>query len=242
MLTAIIIDDQKEFIDMLRDQLTKLPRSVHVIDASMNAESGFLSIQKHRPDLVFLDVEMPGKNGIELANDFPLRDFEIIFTTSHDKYAAKAFKVDAVDYLIKPVDTVELSRAIERAVERRSKRNLLNPVTFLSQQKQKIAVPSLDSMVFIELDKIIFCEADNSYTTFILEGNKKIVCTKAIKDFEEQLVKYGFFRVHKSFLVNLAFVVKYIRGNGGMVVMSNNANIPVSRNAKDDLLKRLTAI
>lgn len=242
MLTAIIIDDEEEFSGILRDQLARISHPVQVIEMCNNAESGFLSIKKHQPDIVFLDVEMPGKSGIDLAGDFPVRDFEIIFTTSHDKYAVRAFKIDAVDYLIKPIDVIELSNAIERVLERRSQKKLLKPVKLFARQSQKISLPSADSMIFIELEKIIYCEADNSYTTLFLDDNRSIVSTKPIKEIEEQLLKYGFFRVHKSFLVNLGFVVKYIKGNGGTVVMRNNKSIPVSRKAKEDLLKKLTEI
>jgi len=230
-LSAIIIDDQHDFIDLLSDVIKSTELPLTIVATANNANDGFLSIHKLHPDVVFLDVEMPGKSGLELAKELTDRNFDIIFTTSHDQYAVQAFKTDAVDYLLKPIDAVELTKAIDRVVNRRKEKTLHSKIT--TSENKKITVSTLDGVLFIEVNKLTRLEADNVYTTLHLEDASKIVASKSLKDFDERLINAGFIRVHKSHLINLAFIKKFYKGDNAYVVMKDESIVPVSRSGRE---------
>lgn len=233
ILKAIIIDDQQHFAEFLATTITQANIAVDIIGMADNANAGFLLIKNLNPDLVFLDVEMPGKSGLELAKEFTERNFEIIFTTSHDKYAVQAFKTDAADYLLKPIDVIELSKAIDKISTR--KKNQLLQSKVVANEHQKITVSTNDGVLFIELKNIIRCEADNTYTTLHIANSEKLVTSKPIKDFEERLSNSVFVRVHKSHLININFIKKFYKGDNAYVVMLDESIIPLSKKGREDL-------
>jgi len=230
-LSAIIIDDQQEFIELLSELIKSAELPLSIIAAADNANDGFLSVHKLHPDIVFLDVEMPGKSGLELAKELSDSPCEIIFTTSYDKYAVQAFKTDAIDYLLKPVDAVELTKAFDRVMNRRKEKTLHSKIT--TSENKKITVSTLDGVLFIEVNKLIRLEADNVYTTLHLQDASKIVASKSLKDFEDRLTNAGFIRVHKSHLINLAFIKKFYKGDNAYVVMQDESIVPVSRSGRE---------
>jgi two-component system LytT family response regulator len=202
-----------------------------------------ISIQK--PQLVFLDIEMPHMNGFELLEKLPLINFELIFTTSYDQYAIKAIRFSALDYLLKPIDRLDLLKAIQKVVQRQQPllpqqleillQRLHQPVTPI----QKIALPTMEGLQMIQVESIIYCSSDSNYTNLLLKNKQKLIASRTLKEVEEMLEPYNFIRVHHSFLVNHNEIVKYVKGEGGYLVMSNGASIDVSRSRKEMLLKKL---
>ena len=243
-MRVIIIDDEKHCRDGLAIMLDKYCSEVEVIEFCADAEAGLKAIEEHHPDLIFLDIEMPGMNGFEMLEQADRSDFEIIFTTAYNEYAIKAIRHSALDYLLKPVNKNELVQAIERAKETKllapSARidKLLNMLTG-NKDAAKIALPTLEGLMMVHVNEIIYCESVSAYTKFFLSDKRCITVSKVLKDAEDLLADKGFCRVHNSYLVNMIYVQRYIRGNGGEVIMSNGTNIPVSRTKRRNFLDRL---
>lgn len=248
-MKTIIIDDIKKNREILLDYLTDYCPQVEVVGQAENVRSGFAIIQEQQPELVLLDVEMPGGTGFDLLDQFEEVSFEVIFVTAHDRYALKAIKFCALDYILKPVDVKELIQAIHRAneklKERSSSTNFSHLISNIKNQninQHKIALPTQEGFIFIEVNDIIRCEAEGSYTQVILKNKKSILATRKIKGFEELLSDYHFCRVHRSSLINLNYIEKYHKGEGGYVVMSDGATVDVSRRKKDDFLEMLNTL
>ena len=233
LLRVIIIDDQQYFIDMLTELCRSANLQVKILSTALNANDGFIAIKNENPDLVFLDIEMPGKSGLEMIKEMGDRNFDVIFTTSHDKYAVEAFKTEAVDYLLKPVDVFELTKAVERVVARRKEKILHTTVP--APGNKKITVSTSDGVLFLEVDKLARLEADNVYTTIYCNDGTKIVASKPLKDFEDRLENSGFLRVHKSHLVNVNFIKKLYKGDNAYLVMKDDSTVPVSKTGREIL-------
>ncbi|MFN2440754.1 MAG: LytR/AlgR family response regulator transcription factor, partial [Chitinophagaceae bacterium] len=211
-----------------------------------SAEVALAAIEKQKPDLVFLDIEMPGMNGFEMLQQFSEIPFAVIFTTSYDQYAIKAIRFSALDYLLKPIDPKELIAAVQKV---QSQKALPIPEQFQMLLKQvnhkgngfyKIAVPTVEGFELIAAGQVVRFEADGNYTHLYLKTNNKIIACRTLKEMEDQLQDFTFFiRVHHSFIVNLNEVTKYIRGEGGYLIMSDGSNVNVSRSRKEMLLKKL---
>ncbi|MFI5188532.1 MAG: LytR/AlgR family response regulator transcription factor, partial [Chitinophagales bacterium] len=203
------------------------------------------AIRQHLPDLVFLDVEMPKMNGFEMLEQLSVVDFDIIFTTSYDQYALKAIRFSAIDYLLKPVDEEELRNAIQKIIRRSQKpiaqqlEILMQKIHYPSTPVSKIAMPTMEGLQMIQVDSIINCKSDSNYTILHLKDKKKQVVSTTLKEIEELLEDHSFVRVHRCYLVNLNEVEKYIKGEGGYLVMSDGSTIDVSRSKKETLLKKL---
>jgi len=203
------------------------------------------AIPEHHPQIVFLDIEMPGMNGFEMLEKLPAIDFEIIFTTSYDQYAIKAIRFSALDYLLKPIDREELQKAVQKVIERshhpfpQQLEILLQKIHQPISSAQKIALPSMEGLQMIDVNSIISCASDSNYTIFFIRNKKKIVVSRTLKEIEEMLEEYPFLRVHNSYLINLNEIDKYIKGEGGYLVMSDGSNIDVSRSKKETLLNKL---
>jgi two-component system LytT family response regulator len=245
MIKAIIIDDEVHCCKTLGMLLKEYCPGVQVIDQFNDAETGLAAILRLKPDLVFLDIEMPNMNGLEMLARIPEINFEIIFTTGYDQYAIKAIRFSALDYLLKPVDREELQNAIHK-VTRRLHHPLPQQLEILLQKLhqpatsiQKIALPTMEGLKMIAVNSIISCSSDSNYTIFFLKNKQKLTVSRPLKEIEEMLEEHSFLRVHNSYLVSLNEIDKYVKGEGGYLVMSDGSAIDVSRNKKDALLGKL---
>lgn len=244
MIKAIIIDDEIHCLETLSILLNEYCPEVQLLKQCHSAKEGLDAIDKLKPELVFLDVEMPAMNGFELLKQLPDISFAIIFTTSYHQYAIKAIRYSALDYLLKPIDPKELMSAVKKVQDHRllpmaeQFQMLLKQINGKNNSFHKIAIPTAEGFELIPADQIILCEANDNYTDFVLKNNIKIIACRTLKDIEEQLLDFSFFiRVHNSFLVNLNEVTKYVRGEGGYLVMSDGSSVNVSRSRKEALLK-----
>ena len=245
MIKSIIIDDEQNCVDALKADLEKYCPNVEVCISCTTAKEGILSIKKLKPRLVFLDVEMPWMNGFELLEMIDHIDFCIIFTTAYDKFAAKAFRISAVDYLLKPIDADDLQVAVKKAEEKilasEGAVNIENLLHNIKQpvQQQKIAFPKREGYEFIPAENIQYCHAEGAYTNIYLAGGKKFLVSKTLGDIEEMLPHEIFARIHHSTIVNINAVTHYIKTDGGYVVMNTNEKLMVSKARKEVLLERL---
>ena len=244
MIKSIIIDDELHCVETLNLLLNEYCPGVQVIEQCHSAKKGLEAIEKLKPDLVFLDIEMPVMNGFELLEQLSVISFAIIFTTSYDQYAIKAIRFSALDYLLKPIDPKELISAVKKVQEERHLpmaeqfQILLNQIQGKGGGFSKIAVPTAEGFELIYAEQIIYCEANDNYTHFFLKSKNKIIACRTLKEIEEQLQGFPFFvRVHNSYVINLNEVTKYIRGEGGYLVMSEGSSVSVSRSRKESLLK-----
>lgn len=245
MIKAMIIDDEPYCCESLAILLGEYCPEVEVTGIFYDGSDALIAIRKQAPDLIFLDVEMPKMNGFDMLKQLPTVNFEIIFTTSYDQYALKAIRFSAIDYLLKPIDTDELQNAVQKVIQR-SQKPIAQQLEILMQKFYKpsvpvsrVALPTMEGLQMIAVDTIISCEADSNYTSLRLKNKKKIVVCRNLKDIEELLEEYSFVRVHRSYLVNLNEVEKFVKGEGGYLIMSDGSTIDVSRNKKDELVKKL---
>ena len=243
MIKAIIIDDEIHCLDTLSMLLEDYCKEVLVEARCLSAEEGLTAIKKHHPDLVFLDIEMPFMNGFDLLEKFEKINFSVIFTTSYNQYAIKAIRFSALDYLLKPIDPKELVIAIEKIKKQHHKPSIeqFEMMKGHLQQKQNgfqnIAVPTLEGFEMIPAIDLVRCEAEDNYTHLFLKSGKKITACRTLKEMEEHLKDFPFFlRVHHSYMINLNEIAKYIRGEGGYLVMNDGATINVSRSRKEALM------
>lgn len=245
MIKAVIIDDESYSCEILTAMLESECPDVNVVSVCNNGVDGLSAIHRLKPDLVFLDVEMPRMNGFEMLEQLPSINFHLIFTTGYDQYALKAIRFSAIDYLLKPIDRQELQTAVEKVRERfqipvpQQLEILMQNLKLPSNPINKIALPTIEGLQMIPIDSIISCEADDNYTLLLLKNRKKLLVTRSLKEIEESLNQHLFIRVHRSFIVNLNEIEKYIKGDGGYLVMSDGTSIDVARNKKEMLLKKL---
>jgi len=244
MIKAIIIDDEVHCVDTLSILLDDFCPEVEVIEKCMSAKKGLEAIERLKPELVFLDIEMPIMNGFELLEQFKQIPFSVVFTTSYDQYAIKAIRFSALDYLLKPIDPKELIAAVRKVQTQKHLpvpeqfQMLMNQIKHKEVGFSKIAIPTSEGFELIPADQVIRCEADDNYTYLHMKNKTKIVACRTLKEMEEQLQDYAsFIRVHHSYVVNLNEVNKYIRGEGGYLVMSDGSTVNVSRSRKEALLK-----
>jgi two-component system LytT family response regulator len=227
--------------------LEKNCKQIEVVAKVDSMLSAFEAITNKEPDLVFLDIEMPNGNAFDLLEKFKTINFKIIFTTAYDHYAIKAIKFSAVDYILKPIDPEELITAVKRFEDRAGEKATLDKQfkTLLSNVRpenklKKVGIPDGDGLIFINLSDIIRCDSDGNYTFFILTSGKKIIASRTLGEYEQMFADDNFFRIHRSHLINLEHVKKYIKGEGGYVVMSDNSQVEVSRRNKTDFLEKLS--
>ena len=245
MINAIIIDDEKNALEVLEMQLSQFCTDVHVVASCDGGAKGIAAIKNHNPDLVFLDIEMPHKNGFDVLLETKDMKYDVIFTTAYDQFAIKAFKFSAVDYLLKPVDILELQASVEKVKNKKGEGGIEEKIKLLLSQLQpatrkltdKIALPIGDAMQFMEPDEIIRCESDSNYTHIFLANGKKITMAKTLKEVEENINGGPFFRIHQSHLVNMNHISKYIKGDNAYVVMKDGTQLGISRNKKEAFLE-----
>ena len=245
MLKAIIVDDETGSSESLSILLEKYCPEVEVVAICNSGAAALKEITLQKPQLVFLDIEMPHMNGFELIEKLQVINFELIFTTSYDQYAIKAIRVSALDYLLKPVDYEDLKKAVQKALLRRQP-PLPRQLEILLQKLnpgvnsiQNIAVPTMEGLQMIPIDSIISCASEGNYTTLHLKNKQKITASRNLKEIEEILEDRPFIRVHHSWLVNLNEINKYVKGEGGYLVMNDGSSVDVSRSRKEMLLKKL---
>ncbi len=249
MFTTLIIEDEEKQQQLLTDLLQESFPQYQLAGVCSCLEDGIEKIYAHQPQLVFLDVEIPPHNCFDLLDRIGRINFEIIFTTSYEKYAIRAFRVSAVDYLLKPFGKEELEAALEKFEQRMIQKNSLQHFETLLHNMRtdaggqvKIALPTLTGFNFVFVKDIIRCEADNAYTTFHFADKSRQVVTRSIKECEELLSEYDFFRVHNSHLINLKQLKEYLKGEGGYVKMMDGSAVEVSRLRKAAFLNKLHKI
>ncbi len=239
-IKTIIVDDEKHSVATLSWKLEKFCPDVEVVATFTKAPEALDYLQNNPPDLLFLDIEMPRLDGFELLEELgPGIKFEVVFTTAYDEFGIRAVKVNALDYILKPVQNQELKAAIEKF---KNKTNNKTEVLFSNKnpsenKSNRIALATKESIEFVEAKNIIFCSSDSNYTLIFLTNNRKKIISRTLKDVEEWLRPYNFYRVHNSHLVNLNHIKEYIRADGGYLMLSNGKTLPVARNRKEDLLK-----
>jgi len=245
LIKAVIIDDEQNCIDSLAFDLQKHCKEIELLETFTSPKQGLLAIKKYKPDLVFLDVQMPWMSGFEMLELLDEIDFAIIFTTAFDQFAAKAFRISAIDYLLKPVDVHDLQEAVKKAMEKIQQKSGVENIANLLQNikkpevNQRIAVPGREGYEFIEVGKIIYAQAEGSYTHVFLNDKRKLIISKTLSDIEEMLPAENFQRIHHSTLVNLAHVTHLFKTDGGFVVLDNGEKLVVSKSKKDSLMERL---
>jgi two-component system LytT family response regulator len=245
MIKAIIIDDEQHCIDALKADLSKHCDKVEICATCNSGKEGIFAIKKYKPRLIFLDVEMPWMNGFEMLEMLDHIDFCIIFTTAYDKFAAKAFRISAVDYLLKPIDPNDLKIAVQKAEEKIlasegsvNIQNLLHNIRQPAQQ-QKIALPNRDGYEFAQASSILYCSAEGAYTKIVFTDKHSLLISRTLGDIEEILPSEIFIRIHHSTIVNINAVTHYQRTDGGYVVINTNEKLMVSKARKETLLQRL---
>lgn len=247
MIKAYIIDDEHLSRNTLKNILSKTCPNIEVVAEFENTDSAFYHMATNRPDLIFLDIAMPNKNGIDFLSEFEVIDFEVIFVTAHDQYILQAMHLSAVDYLLKPVVGEELKRAVYNAEKRiQSKSTHLNLNTFLQNIKQQVnydemqlCIPTIKGFQVVKLIDIIYCEAENTYTYIHLKDNVKILSSRPLVDYDRLLSDTPFIRIHKSSFINMNHIKEYQKGEGGVVVMSNGKSLDVSRRKKEFFITKM---
>lgn len=246
-ITAVLIDDEAGNLTNLTRLLTQYCPEVEVIGTATDAATGKDLIITRHPDLIFLDIQMPGTSGLELLQQLTSHDFQLIFVTAHDQYGIQAVKFAAVDYLLKPINVHELREAVRKATlrhgEKKKSGQLENLLKLLQRQpfkdEHRIALTTLKETRFLYTRQIVRCESDNNYCYFFLDNGEKLVVSKPIYEYEPLLKDYGFIRCHQSHLVNKRYVRSWIREDGGFLLLDNGAIVPVSRSKKEAVLQAL---
>jgi two-component system LytT family response regulator len=244
MLKAVIVDDEPKAIQSLIWELSSFSKEIEVIASYTNPNEALNFLEKHAPDCLFLDVQMPTMGGFQFLEQLTNIDFAVVITTAYDEYAIKALKHEAIDYLLKPIDSDDLRESIDK-IKKHSDRTI-NSIklermlsNFNSQfDKKRITVNTDGKLLFLDLDDIIYIESDGNYSTIYLQDQKKIVVTKKLKEVDAMLPEHYFFRIHNSYIINLNKIKAFIK-NEGYVIMDSNHKIPVARQRKSDFLEKL---
>lgn len=245
-INAIIIDDEINSIQNLQQKLAEFCPSVNVIAMAQKPEEAVLLINQYKPDVIFLDIEMPKMSGFRMLEELKEVDFEIIFTTAYNHYAIEAIRIAAFDYLLKPISIKDLQQSVDRLNKVRFHQTkekidiLRSSMNDNKTQEDKIAIATTEGLEFIPIKNILHIESNSNYSKIFFNDHHTLTVTKLLKDFEDMLVPYQFYRVHNSHLINLNYIQKYLRGNGGRVMMQDGTEIEVARRKKDEFLKRIS--
>ncbi|UOE47907.1 LytTR family DNA-binding domain-containing protein [Mucilaginibacter sp. SMC90] len=250
MISAVIIDDEPHCIDRLRYLADHYcAGDLFIAGTADRVDSGFELLKELKPQLVFLDIQIHQQTGFDLLKKYTNIPFQVVFTTAFEQYAIRAFKFSAVDYLLKPIDPDEFQLTVKKLGERIDREHHLDKVELLFQNIKrtglhdpKITVPTVSGLELIRVQDIIRCQSDVNYTTIFMKDKKSLMVAKTLKQFEGLLSSYGFFRIHNSHLVNLAYIKSYHKGKGGYVQLEDKTELEVSSRRKDDFLVRLSAL
>jgi two-component system, LytTR family, response regulator len=245
-LNAILIDDELSSLQNLEQKLTEFCPDIQIITTTQKPEEAILLIQQHKPDVIFLDIEMPRMNGFRLLEELEELNFEIIFTTAYNHYAVDAIRMSAFDYLMKPIAIKDLQNAVERLAKQKQlftkdKLGVLkNVLQNAKSQDEKIVIPTNDGMEFISIHTILHIESSSNYSKIYFVDGKNILVSKLLKEFEEILLPYRFYRIHNSHLINLKYIEKYLKLEGGQVKMKDGTILDIARRKKDEFLKLIS--
>lgn len=248
MISAVIIEDEPIFQEILRKAITHTGTNIRIDGVCNSKREAKKVLPVVKPQLIFLDVELADGKGVDLLNELDSTDFEIIFTTSHDKYAINAIKNNAADYLLKPIKEKELKKAIEKVAKRLEEKETLKEAVRLQeyldkvksdqQQDSKLMVPTKEGMIFLKVNDIVRLQSESNYTLFYLTSKKKILVAKTLKNFEEKLLPYNFLRIHQSNLINLAHMREIDHGDN-FVLMSDGSKVEISKRKKKEFMDSL---
>jgi two-component system, LytTR family, response regulator len=246
VIKTVLIDDEKNALEMLEWQLETYCPQITICALSKSADEGIAAIEIHQPPLVFLDIEMPKKNGFDLLRAFPDPFFDVIFTTAYDRFAIRAIKLAALDFLLKPIDAEDLITAVQRFEKRQHHQHFGEQLQqLLLQYAQpgmlpgKIPFATSEGIIFVKPENIVYCEAVSNYTHIHFMDKTRLIVSKTLKDVEDVLLNYRFFRIHHSFMINLQHIHKYLKADGGTVEMHTGVQLPVSRQKKDAFIEIL---
>ncbi|MZQ49671.1 MAG: response regulator [Bacteroidales bacterium] len=245
-MNVIIVDDEATVRNTIRSLLNEHFPGINILAAAGNIEEGYEVIRQNKPDLVFLDIELPDGTGFDLLKKFSPVTFKVIFVTGHQEYALDAIKVSALDYVLKPIDTDELCRAVKKAMEIINQADQQLKLQALSENLQsrkvlkRIILHTSDHLQLVSVSEIIRAEADSNYTSFSISGGKRILVARTIKEFESLLSGSGMIRVHQSHLVNLDFIDRFVKKDGGYLILKDGSKVPVSPNLKKQVLQTIT--
>jgi two-component system, LytTR family, response regulator len=240
MLKVLIVEDDPISYEVIRDILDESDTELEVVDHCTSVKSAVQKIRKYNPQLIFLDIELGDGSGFDVLKEVGTFDAEVIVTTSNDKYALEAIKHSALDYLLKPLTHEDVKAGLKKVQQQlAAKFPKESPKAAAARVLNRMAVPTSDGLIFLQIADIIRLESDRNYTEFFLQGNKKFLVTKSLKEYEELLRDFGFIRVHHSHIINLNHLARYVKGEGGYVIMSDNSKVDVSRRKKEEFLERL---
>lgn len=247
MIKIIIIDDEKHVVDSIELLINEYCKDVSVIGKCTSYEEGIHLINHYKPDLLLLDIEMPFGTGFDLLEKITVIDFEVIFITAYSQYALKAIKYSALDYILKPIDINELRTAIKKTSERKNQYHTNKKYEILLENltckmPSKLAIPNFDGINYVNITDIVKICADGRYSTVHISNKETFFVSRNLGDFEELLSERQFFRIHNSYLINLDFVKKYSRFDGGVVEMQDSTQLPISRSKKKDFLVKMKEI
>jgi two-component system, LytTR family, response regulator len=248
MIKAVIIDDIDRSRTSLADDLKRYCPDITIVGEADSVKTGVEAIKKHKPDVVFLDIQLEDGNGFNILEQVGRTDFKVIFTTGSDEYGIKAVKFSALDYLLKPIDPDELISAVSKLRETiREKPSdikdnlsvLIENLKNINNSSRRIALNSADRVHVVNVTDIIRCESQRNYTLFYIKGNKQILVTRTLKEFEEMLDDSGFVRIHHSHLINISYLREFVKSDGGYAVMTDNSQVPVAVRKKEHLMQLL---
>lgn len=250
MIKAVIVEDEKNSQELLKELITEYCDGVEVVAIAGNVADGLAALKEHSPQLLFLDIELPDGDGFQVLEKVEKLDFDVIFTTAYDQYAMKAFKFAATDYLLKPVDIDELQAATDRVVAKQNSSEetdqsekieaLIKNIRNIQQPFKRIVLPTSNGFTVVNPEDILRCESDRNYTFIFLMDKRKILVSRTIKEYDEMLRDYNFFRIHQSHLINLKYLKNYTRGRGGYVELTDGTTLDVSARRKSEFLKRMS--
>lgn len=250
MFTTILIDDEANSRSALSKKIAAACPQLQIVAECSNGLEGIEAIKKHQPEIVFLDIEMPHMNGFTMLQHIEEKNFELVFTTAYNQYAINAIRMGAFDYLVKPVDAAELKTVVARFAEKKQNSSTSERLQLLLTQlsgnnntaPQKIAVATQEGLEIVTVENVVYMEAVGNYTQLHFLAGKPLTASKTLKEFEEMLQYAGFFRIHNASLVNMLYIKKYVKGDGGQVILSNGLMLDVARRRKEELVELLMKI
>jgi len=242
MIRAVIIDDEKNSCDALTGLIKRYCENISIVATADGYKSGVKAIHEHKPDVVFLDIQMPDGSGFQVLEDVKEVDFDVIFTTAYDQYAIKAIKYSALDYLLKPIIPSDLVNALQKVEQKKNLSGMDSSIKVLLENiktknsSKKIVLSTSEKIHVVETDDIIRCESDDYYTRFFFCDGKALLISKTLKETEQLLGELNFLRAHKSHLVNIKYIKGFLKNDGGYIIMSDGTKVPVSRRKKEKVV------